>query len=97
MRFGKEVLGAQQGFFSQLVDCVIENFGDFYPELVASRQTIFETVQVEEKSFSRTLEKGIDRFKKAAAAAKSSVLDGFGCHHHDLSPSNAALEQGSRI
>lgn len=76
VRFGKEVLGADQGFFSKLVDCVIENFGGFYPELSAARDVIFDTIRVEEKSFSRTLEKGIERFKKAAAVPNGSTMDG---------------------
>ena len=71
-------MGAKDGFFAQLVDTVVDHFGSFYPELVTARRQIFETIKEEEASFSRTLVKGIERFKKAAAASKGGVLDGWG-------------------
>eukprot|EP00210_Caulerpa_lentillifera_P006221 g5942.t1 len=77
VRFGKERLGAKQGFFAQLVDVVVQTFGSFYPELISARGAIFDTIKEEEFSFSRTLEKGIERFKKAAAISKNSQLDGL--------------------
>lgn len=76
MRFGKERLGAKQGFFSQLVDVVVSTFGRFYPELETSKALIFDTIKEEEISFSKTLEKGIERFKKASKSAKNGQLDG---------------------
>ena len=41
----QEVLGAPQGFFVQLVDAVVDNFGGFYPELVAKRQHIADIIR----------------------------------------------------
>ena len=67
VRYGREKLGAQEGFFAKLVDVVVANFGEAYPELKKARDTIFEVIREEEASFSRTLLKGIERFKKAAA------------------------------
>jgi len=48
---------------------VVQNFGEVYPELVKARGVIYDTIKEEEASFSRTLVKGIERFKKMAAAA----------------------------
>ncbi len=67
----------QEGFFAQLVDVVVNNFGAVYPELVKHRAAIHDTIKEEEASFSKTLIKGIERFKKAAAAAKVGGLSGF--------------------
>lgn len=41
-----------------------------YPELVSARDKIHTVIAEEEASFSRTLVKGIERFKKLAAAAQ---------------------------
>lgn len=46
-----------------------------YPELVSSRDKIHSVIAEEEASFSRTLVKGIERFKKLAAAAQVRLLD----------------------
>lgn len=76
VRYGRETLGGQEGFFAKLVDVVVAHFGESFPELVKHRDTIHSTIREEEASFSRTLLKGIERFKKAAAAAQGGKLDG---------------------
>jgi alanyl-tRNA synthetase len=68
VRYGREVLGGPEGFFSSLVDTVVECLGDMYPELGKHRDRIVEIIREEETAFSRTLVKGIDRFKKMAAS-----------------------------
>lgn len=70
VRYGREVLGGQEGFFAKLVDVVVKTFGETYPELVSARDKIHSIIAEEEASFSRTLVKGIERFKKLAAAAQ---------------------------
>ncbi|MEW5320492.1 MAG: hypothetical protein WDW38_011561 [Sanguina aurantia] len=76
VRYGREVLGGQEGFFATLVDVVVREFGGFFPELIRQRDVIFATIREEEASFSRTLVKGIERFKKAAAASSDGTLPG---------------------
>ncbi|GLC41498.1 hypothetical protein PLESTB_001005000 [Pleodorina starrii] len=76
VRYGRETLGAKEGFFAGLVDVVVAHFGGFFPELVRQRDTIFSVLREEEAAFSRTLVKGIERFKKAAAAATDSKIPG---------------------
>lgn len=34
-------LGGKEGFFARLVDCVVDNFGGFYPELRAARGKVW--------------------------------------------------------
>ncbi len=76
VRYGREVLGAPEGFFSTLVDAVVAVMGDAYPDLRAKRDAVVEVIREEEASFSRTLVKGIERFKKMAAASKGGTLAG---------------------
>jgi alanyl-tRNA synthetase len=76
VRYGREVLGAKEGFFSTLVDSVVATMGPAFPELARHRDTIVEVIREEETSFGRTLVKGIERFKKAAAAAAGGKIAG---------------------
>ncbi|KDD75735.1 class II (A) tRNA synthetase, partial [Helicosporidium sp. ATCC 50920] len=76
VRYGREVLGAKDGFFSTLVDVVVDTMGAAYPELVSARADIAAVLKDEETAFSRTLVKGIERFKKAAKEAQDGVLPG---------------------
>jgi hypothetical protein len=56
--------------YLQLVGVVVKTFGEAYPELVKHQDKIHSVIAEEEASFSRTLGKGIERFKKLAAAAQ---------------------------
>ncbi|QDZ21374.1 alanine--tRNA ligase [Chloropicon primus] len=66
VRYGREVLKAKEGFFSKLVPIVVRVMGDVFPELEKHQAKITEIIAEEEKSFGRTLTKGIERFKKAS-------------------------------
>eukprot|EP00879_Flechtneria_rotunda_P019885 GHRR01020901.1.p1 GENE.GHRR01020901.1~~GHRR01020901.1.p1 ORF type:complete len:887 (+),score=336.05 GHRR01020901.1:277-2937(+) len=76
VRYGREVLGGKEGFFAQLVDIVVKTFGGAYSELVSARDRIHSIIAEEEASFSRTLLKGIERFKKLAASAENGTISG---------------------
>lgn len=69
VRFGREKLGAKQGFFAQLVPIVVKQLGYVFPELIEKKKHIVEIIAEEETSFGRTLEKGIAQFKKVLDAA----------------------------
>lgn len=45
VRYGRDTLKAPEGFFAQLVDTVVDRFGNFYPELIRSRSIIHETIK----------------------------------------------------
>ncbi|KAG8390518.1 hypothetical protein BUALT_Bualt01G0091700 [Buddleja alternifolia] len=55
VRYGTEVLKAQQGFFNGLVQVVVEVMGDVFPELKEHSIKIREIIADEETSFGRTL------------------------------------------
>jgi alanyl-tRNA synthetase len=66
-------------FFSRLAPTVIEQLGDVFPELHAKTEDIFEILNEEEESFSRTLDRGERLFEQYAAQARASnvkVLNG---------------------
>jgi len=37
VRYGQEILGARNGFFTSLVPVVVENFSNFFPELLSKK------------------------------------------------------------
>eukprot|EP00252_Welwitschia_mirabilis_P009432 TRINITY_DN21_c0_g1_i1.p1 TRINITY_DN21_c0_g1~~TRINITY_DN21_c0_g1_i1.p1 ORF type:complete len:1007 (-),score=222.12 TRINITY_DN21_c0_g1_i1:388-3408(-) len=76
VRFGREVLKAEEGFFSGLVSTVVNLMGNVFPELLQHQNKIREIIQEEELSFGRTLTKGIEKFKKAAQDLKGNKLSG---------------------
>jgi len=65
VRYGR-TLGFHEPFFFKLVDVVAENMGDVFPEVRAKQKAIQETIQREEESFNKTLDKGIELFNTAA-------------------------------
>ena len=66
VRYGRQKLNAQNGFFTKLVPVVVESLGDFFPELKEKQKHIEEVISDEEKRFERTLNKGIELFNKNA-------------------------------
>src|SRR5262249_36639446 len=68
VRYGRS-LGFYEPFFYKLVDVVAITMGDVFPELSANQPYIEATLRREEKSFNRTLDRGMDVFDKAAVDA----------------------------
>ncbi len=62
-RFGSKI-GLHQPFLAEIAEKVIENYGDFYPELARSRQAILDNLTREEKRFARTVEGGMARLEQ---------------------------------
>ena len=75
VRYGREKLGGKEGFFARLVPVVCEAL-KFFPEVAANRDKITAIIADEEKSFGRTLNKGIERFEKLAAASQTKRITG---------------------
>ncbi|XP_050203475.1 alanine--tRNA ligase-like [Mercurialis annua] len=76
VRYGSEVLKAQEGFFNGLVNIVAKVMGDVFPELKQNEERIKEIIKEEEASFGKTLVKGIEKFKKAAQEVQGKTLGG---------------------
>lgn len=76
VRYGSEVLKAQEGFFNGLVSVVVNVMGDVFPELKQHEGHIRDIIAAEEASFGKTLLKGIEKFKKAAQDVQGKILSG---------------------
>ncbi|XP_077222663.1 alanine--tRNA ligase-like [Tasmannia lanceolata] len=76
VRYGREVLKAQEGFFSGLVSIVVKVMGDIFPELKQGEMNIKNIIAEEEISFGKTLIKGIEKFKKAALEVQGKIFNG---------------------
>ncbi|KAF5102517.1 hypothetical protein DV451_001810 [Geotrichum candidum] len=66
-------------FFSRLAPTLIEQVSDIFPEVTKKTDDIFEILNEEEESFSRTLDRGEKLFEQYAAAAianKQTTLNG---------------------
>lgn len=57
LRHGK-ILGMELPFLHKLVDVVIENYGEAYPDLVKNKAKIVDTILKEEERFNKTLDRG---------------------------------------
>ena len=57
-------LGIENDFTLSIAEVVIQEFGEFYPELKKKREFIFDELKKEEKKFRKTLEQGLREFDK---------------------------------
>ena len=76
MRHGKR-LGMTEPFLHALVDTIVREFGDAYPELKAGRDAIVEVIRSEEERFDAVLTSGLPRLEELLdRAAASGVVPG---------------------
>ncbi|MGC8625335.1 MAG: alanine--tRNA ligase [Phycisphaerae bacterium] len=72
VRFGRQNLELQQPFLHQLVPVIVSTMGEAFPELTQSPQRVAALIEEEERSFSRTLDRGLELFQLAANAASTA-------------------------
>ena len=84
LRHGK-ILGMELPFLYKLVDVVVENYGEAYPELVKNKQKVIDTIKAEEERFNKTLDRGyklleefIDAKKDIDGESAFKLYDTFG-------------------
>lgn len=81
VRYGRQNLGAELGFFSTLVPKLVEVMGGTFPELIEKQDYVTAIIRDEEESFSRTLDKGLERFKELAqGVGADKVFSGKDAH-----------------
>jgi len=73
-RYGKEL--GMQNFAKRIAGPVFKIYDD-YPELKANKKFILDELEKEENKFERTLEKGLNRFKKLTKNKKLNSQDAF--------------------
>ena len=72
-RFGR-VLGMHEPFIYKLVDTVVDLMGDAFGELGRRADFVKTVIESEEAGFGRTLDRGLEIFKTAAAKAKKNKI-----------------------
>ena len=84
LRHGK-ILGMDLPFLYKLVDVVVENYGEAYPDLVNNKIKIIDTIKKEEERFNKTLDRGykllnefIDNKKDIDGESAFKLYDTFG-------------------
>ncbi|KAG0221416.1 Alanine--tRNA ligase [Mortierella sp. GBA43] len=79
-RYARRKFGVQIGtFFSSLVDTVIDEFGDAFPEIRTRVDDVKEILNEEEDAFSRTLDRGeklFDGYLHKALESRATNLSG---------------------
>ncbi|NPA38910.1 MAG: alanine--tRNA ligase [Thermodesulfobacteria bacterium] len=68
-RFGK-LLGLKDPFLYEIVDPVVEEYGDVYPEVIKAKKVVEEVIKVEEEKFLETLSTGLEILEKEVKALK---------------------------
>src|SRR5262249_25642630 len=72
-----ELLGAREPVMWKLVPALVREMGQAYPELVRADPLITETLELEERRFRRTLERGLSILDEATGSLTSGArLDG---------------------
>ena len=62
VRYGR-TLGFHEPFFYKLVDVLAVTMGDIFPEIRAKKQHVQDVIKLEEESFNKTLDHGIELFE----------------------------------
>lgn len=69
-------LGWNEPFFFQLVQPLVAEMGDAYPELRKAQSHIEKILRQEEEQFSLTLSQGLKLFEQAVSELKSKIIPG---------------------
>ncbi|MCS7020765.1 MAG: alanine--tRNA ligase [Gemmataceae bacterium] len=71
-RYGVQYLGTQEPFLYRLVPVLVEQMGDVFPELRRQPDHVQEQIREEEKSFLRTLHRGLKLFERIAEETRQA-------------------------
>jgi len=82
VRYGRQNLGAQLGFFAKLVGTLVDLMGEAFPELRRRQDFITQVIMEEEASFNRTLDKGLKVFEMYVEKMEPNAkFSGDQAHH----------------
>ena len=70
VRYAYTFLDCKEAFLYRLIDTLVEQMGEAYPELPAQSELIKRVIKEEEESFLRTLDKGIGLLETEMASLK---------------------------
>jgi alanyl-tRNA synthetase len=72
-RFGSKI-GLNEAFMARVAAILIENYGDFYPELAKNKTAILDNLTREEERFQRTVEAGMGQLQDMLDGLKAGNL-----------------------
>lgn len=75
MRHGHKI-GAKGLFFYKLVEPLVEEMGEAYPEIIESKERVIAQIQKEEERFAQTLDAGMQVLEKDLAGLSGTVIPG---------------------
>ena len=75
VRHGRQI-GAEIPFFYQIVDPLVKEMGDTYPELAEQASRVKEVLKKEEQRFAETLEQGLKIFDSKMESVSGAVVPG---------------------
>ena len=76
VRYGYTFLNFTEPFLYKLVDVLVKQMGEQYPEIKQQQALIEKIVKEEEQSFLRTLSNGIMKFEKYVSQRQDEIIDG---------------------
>lgn len=76
IRYSNEKLGFKPGSLSQLVDVVVDNLGEFFPEIKKSSHRAKEIINQEEVQFLKTLNRGKKLFFTSVSHTIDKMISG---------------------
>jgi len=76
LRYGFSTLDIKKPFMHKLVDILVLEMGDTFPEIRNQKSIIRNVIKEEEISFLRTLELGLKRIDQIVKEVKTNIVDG---------------------
>ncbi len=78
VKYGRTLgFNGNEPFLPRLVDTLVEEFSHVFPEIKTRAEVIKETLTLEEESFNKTLDRGMEKFEKAASENVFPPEDAF--------------------
>ncbi|HEY3761880.1 MAG TPA: alanine--tRNA ligase [Verrucomicrobiae bacterium] len=75
VRYGR-TLGFKEPFFYKLVDVLADTMGSIFPEIRAKRKHVQDVIRIEEESFNKTLDRGIELFNNEVSSGGKKQISG---------------------
>lgn len=74
VRYGRQLgFSGDKPFFGALVETLVSEMGEVFPELKNRQDTVRQTLETEESSFNQTLDRGLKRFEESLAEGATSI------------------------
>lgn len=70
VRYGR-TLGFREPFFFRLASVLAQTMGDVFPEIKSRLAVVQNTIRVEEETFTKTLDKGLEIFEEIIATSRA--------------------------